>query len=257
MSREPERERSAAQYSPDGRWYWDGVRWLPIPPVSANPDGGSGIGTRSWGPGLPPLAPEPAPPRAVGALPSRPMPVPAPHSPVGRRLLLAMAPLMVMLIFVVVILVTMPTIIGLTEHGTPRPTPIPRVNPGTYSAGSLRAPATLGGQPRTPTVTKTDAAELRQDRDVLARAAGGPAIAVPYGAIYLRAAQGYVTDEQFFGNSPATYGDFGPVRCGTITDTICFRSDPSQRLVVSVEEIGDPQQLAATTNEAWTDLGGH
>lgn len=163
-----------------------------------------------------------------------------------------------MSVCLLLVLVAMPAVLGIASSGsTPKPTPLPEVNPGTYAAGTLRAPASLGGQPMTWSVTKADAAELRQDRDTLAQAAGGPAIAVPYGPIYLRAAQGYLTGQQFFGNTPATYGDFGPVRCGTITDTICFRSDPSQRLVVSVDSVGDAQQIADMTNDAWADLGGH
>lgn len=50
---------SPPQYSPDGRWYWDGARWLPVP-RSGDPEQLGGIGSRSWAP--PPSSPAQPPP---------------------------------------------------------------------------------------------------------------------------------------------------------------------------------------------------
>ncbi len=62
------------QYSPDGRWYWDGTRWLPVPagqlPFPTGPAQPTGIGNQSWAPTPPPVV---APPEAP-----QPSPTPAP-----------------------------------------------------------------------------------------------------------------------------------------------------------------------------------
>ncbi|MBO0702433.1 MAG: hypothetical protein J2P38_05840, partial [Candidatus Dormibacteraeota bacterium] len=53
------------QYSPDGRWYWDGTRWLPVPAgaqppsAAAPPSQPVGIGSASWAPGRPDLSAPP------------------------------------------------------------------------------------------------------------------------------------------------------------------------------------------------------
>ncbi|MBO0707972.1 MAG: hypothetical protein J2P44_06365 [Candidatus Dormibacteraeota bacterium] len=83
MSRQPPPTGTPPkQYSPDGRWYWDGTRWLPVPPL-ASPGRLDGMGTRSWAP--PPAAmAEVAPPLQVEA-------PPAPHRPRRRSSLVGVA----------------------------------------------------------------------------------------------------------------------------------------------------------------------
>lgn len=65
------------QYSPDGRWYWDGTRWIPVragqPPLPSETTQPGGMGNPAWAP--PPPVPPPA--AAPEQLPQPPPPQPA------------------------------------------------------------------------------------------------------------------------------------------------------------------------------------
>ncbi|MFZ0217176.1 MAG: hypothetical protein WAM30_14690 [Candidatus Dormiibacterota bacterium] len=150
-------------------------------------------------------------------------------------------------------------VLGGSLHPRATPTPARSLDPGTYSAGRLHAPQSLGGQPLEPPSSRKEVAQARQERDQLSQSAGGaPAIVATYqGFISLQGVQGYLTADQYFAGSQVAYQDVGPVRCGTAGLTICFRSDPAQRLSVAVTQLGAVPSTAQLTNEAWRDLGGH
>lgn len=141
----------------------------------------------------------------------------------------------------------------------PTPTPTPSLGPGTYAAGKLRAPQTLGGEALNPPTSAKEAADDRKARDEFSKSAGGaPAIHASYGFVTtLDAAQGYISADDYFDGSKVQYSTHGQVRCGSAGVSICIRSDQSQQLTVVVADIADPSKVAALVDEAWTDEGGH
>lgn len=141
----------------------------------------------------------------------------------------------------------------------PTATPTPTIDPGTYSAGKLRAPRSLGGSALSPPGSDKDARDARQARDRFSSAVGGtPAIHATYGFLtILDAAQGYLSPDAYFGGSKVEYSTYGQVRCGTAGVSICIRSDQSQQLTVVVSDLAAPDKVAAMVDEAWRDEGGH
>lgn len=96
-------------YSADGRWYWDGSRWLPVPPGGFPVSGAgvesrrSGIGDPTWAPppvlrsGVPPAIAVPAAaPVAAAPAPARPRP----RLRLSRRLLVTVASVLAALVVI-------------------------------------------------------------------------------------------------------------------------------------------------------------
>lgn len=103
MSRQTPGDVSPNQYSPDGRWYWDGTRWLAVPvgepPLKPGSQPAGGIGNPAWAP--PPPVPVP-----VEQAPPQPAPVPAPApaaSPAAKRLPSFLIPVAIVLVALVVL----------------------------------------------------------------------------------------------------------------------------------------------------------
>jgi hypothetical protein len=144
------------------------------------------------------------------------------------------------------------------------------VDPGTYAAGTLKAPASLGRKPLEPPHTQEDAAALQKARDALSRAAdGAPAIAAEYASradvypIDLQAARGFTDPGTYVGggsSSSARYRTIGTVHCAMPTGvalTVCIRTSRAPGLtVVVVAPSAKPAVVTSLVNEAWTDLGG-
>jgi hypothetical protein len=148
-------------------------------------------------------------------------------------------------------------------HGSgPNPNPSPSsLDPGTYAAGTLKAPANLKGVALSPPSTQKEVQNLKKSRDDFSQLAGGaPAIAADYGSLLdllqLAAAQGYADPDQYFGSSQVKYQMVGPIKCGSQGITICIRSDKTQSLSVVVSGFSDVPTTAGAVAEAWKDFGG-
>lgn len=165
---------------------------------------------------------------------------------------------------------------GLTASAGSRPHPKPSVNgcpvpsnaidPGTYTAGALRAPTKLSGKCLSPTTDAQAVADAKKARDQFSTSLGGaPSIFASYGTLVdieqLYAGQGFVTPEQYFADSKVKYETYGQVRCATLGLSICIRSDQAQKLTVVVSGFpnaqGNGADLAQAVEEAWTAEGGH
>ena len=146
----------------------------------------------------------------------------------------------------------------------------PPLDPGTYAAGTLKAPPSLGRKPLDAPRTQEDAAALQKARDALSKATdGAPAIAADYASrrdpypIDLEAARGYTDPGAYVGtgSSPSVrLSTIGTVHCAKPTGvdlTVCARASQSPRLtVVVVAPSGKPEAVTSLVNEAWKDLGG-
>lgn len=119
MSRPPPPTGMAPkQYSPDGRWYWDGTRWLPVPPL-ADPGQGDGMGARPWAPPRAPMAGLP-PPLAV----ETPL---GPHSAPRRR------PSLLGVSVVLVALIVLGSVASVAVATRGRPPSVPGTTPTAQS----------------------------------------------------------------------------------------------------------------------------
>jgi hypothetical protein len=154
--------------------------------------------------------------------------------------------------------------------GHASPPPAAGGDPGTYQAGRLRVPRTLGGKPVQTPSSRSDVNSIRKQRDELSKVTGGaPAVSATYGqpggliGITLVAAQGYTDPVAYMGTaSPdrVKFSTHGQVHCATpvgIGIDICIRSEQAKALtVVVIAPADDPQQVAGLVEEAWSDLGG-
>lgn len=147
------------------------------------------------------------------------------------------------------------------------------INPGTYSAGTLEAPARLGDLGRLTVTQQSQARLLQSQRDALRQATGKPAIAAEYGRpatlqvlpVALVASSGYVDPKQFLGgvsSGKVASSTEGPDQCAVYADlaVICLRSDQQKQLTVMVEGsspyLRTARATAALVDDGWKKLGG-
>ncbi len=162
---------------------------------------------------------------------------------------------------------------GTTVEGsgaTPSQRPL---NPGTYSAGTLNAPARLGNLGRLIPTQRSQVQLLRTQRDALRQATGKPAIAAEYGRsstfqvlpVALIASSGYVEPKQYLdgvSSGKVALSSQGPDECAVYTDlaVLCMRSDQQKQLTVLVEGsppyLGSAHAAAALVDDGWKKLGG-
>ncbi|MGH7920623.1 MAG: hypothetical protein ACREQM_11860 [Candidatus Dormibacteraceae bacterium] len=179
----------------------------------------------------------------------------------------------------IVIAVTITTILtsggpaptGASGH---RPTPSQRpIDPGTYVAGSLKAPARLGGYARLQVTQQAQAQLLKGERDSLRQATGQPAIAASYGRqssfellpVSLVASAGYVDAAQYLAgvsSSRVKFTTVGPDSCATYPGlaVLCARAEKQKSLTVVVDGtapyLKSDRAAAALVDDAWKKLGG-
>lgn len=146
------------------------------------------------------------------------------------------------------------------------------VDPGTYSAGTLNAPDTLGGLDRLSVTQPSQVELLQSQRNALRQATGKPAIAAEYGRtetfqvlpVLLVASSGYADPKQFLGSVGAnkvTFTTEGPDQCAVSGGLaiLCIRADQQTQLTVLVEGtppyVLTPHGAALLVDEAWKKLG--
>lgn len=166
----------------------------------------------------------------------------------------------------VLVVMTVRQVILLPPGAHPHPIGQPTaLDPGTYTAGKLKAPDSLNGVKLSPPTSQTEVKSLRDLRDKFSQSAGGsPAIAADYGQLLdlmeLTAAQGYVDPDTYFGGSQVKYTTYGIVKCGSNGLAACIASDRSQSLSVVISGFSDSSgtgaNLARAVQEAWKDFGG-
>lgn len=164
-----------------------------------------------------------------------------------------------------------------SSSGTVNPTgstPSQRpLSPGTYSAGTLKAPDRLGDLNRLAPTQQSQVQLLRTQRDALRQATGKPAIAAEYGRsstfqvlpVALVASSGYVEPKQYLGGVSAgkvAFSSQGSDQCAAYADlaVLCMRSDQQKQLTVLVEGsppyLGSAHATAALVDDGWQKLGG-
>lgn len=169
-------------------------------------------------------------------------------------------------------LITAPAERPITGGSAPTPAERP-VAPGTYTAGTLKAPAALGDLPRLSSLDRSQAGLLRSERDALATATGKPTIAAAYGKpaplqllpVDLVASSGYLDPNQYLGtvgSGKVTFSTVGADQCATDAGVaiVCARADQQKQLTVAVEGtqpyLTSASAAASLTDSAFKALGG-